>query len=104
MTFMNKILSYLGFCPSKESAQDFRVRNNTTTWIQKEYRDVIISGIVSGISVGVLFTIFLYLTQGEVPWASLFLYPIFFAIGHLISANLRERREAKKGEDVQRSE
>jgi len=31
MTFMNKLLTYLGFCPSKESAQDFRVRNNTIT-------------------------------------------------------------------------
>ncbi len=31
MTFMNKLLTYLGFCPSKESAQDFRVRNNTLT-------------------------------------------------------------------------
>ena len=31
MTFMNKILTYLGFCPSKESAQDFGVRNNTIT-------------------------------------------------------------------------
>jgi len=29
MTFMNKLLTYLGFCPSKESAQGFRVRNNT---------------------------------------------------------------------------
>ncbi len=69
--------------------------------MRKEYRNAIIRGIASGICVGVLFTIFLYLTQGEVPWASLFLYPIFFAIGHLISANLRERREAKKEEAVQ---
>ena len=29
MTFMNKLLTYLGFCPSKESAQRFRMRNNT---------------------------------------------------------------------------
>jgi len=28
MTFMNKLLTYLGFCPNKESAQGFRVRNN----------------------------------------------------------------------------
>ncbi len=72
--------------------------------MRKEYRDAIIRGIVSGISVGVLFTIFLYLTQGEVPWASLILYPIFFAFAHLISANLRKRREAKKEEVVQRRE
>ena len=31
MTFMNKILTYLGFCPSKESAQRFRKSNNTIT-------------------------------------------------------------------------
>ena len=31
MMFVNKILTYLGFCPSKESAQDFKVRNNTIT-------------------------------------------------------------------------
>ena len=31
MTFMKKLLTYLGFCPSKESAQRFRVRNNTIT-------------------------------------------------------------------------
>jgi hypothetical protein len=31
MTFLNKILTYLGFCPSKESAQGFKVRNNTLT-------------------------------------------------------------------------
>ena len=30
MTFMNKLLTYLGFCPSKESAQRFRVRNKIT--------------------------------------------------------------------------
>jgi len=34
MTFMNKILTYLGFCPSKESAQRFRIGNNTVTLIQ----------------------------------------------------------------------
>ena len=31
MTFLNKVLTYLGFCPSKESAQGFRVGNNTLT-------------------------------------------------------------------------
>jgi hypothetical protein len=31
MTFTNKLLIYLGFCPSKESAQRFRIRNDTLT-------------------------------------------------------------------------
>jgi len=31
MTFIDKLLAYLGFCPSKESAQRFRMRNNTIT-------------------------------------------------------------------------
>jgi hypothetical protein len=31
MTLKNKLLTYLGFCPSKESAQNFRERNNTTS-------------------------------------------------------------------------
>ncbi len=31
MTFINNLLTYLGFCPSKESAQGFRERNNTTS-------------------------------------------------------------------------
>ena len=63
--------------------------------MRKEY-NVIISGIVSWICVGGLFTIFLDLIQGEVPWASLFLYPIFFAIAHLIGVSLHKRREEKK--------
>ena len=29
MTFMNKLLTYLGFCPRKESARLFRISNNT---------------------------------------------------------------------------
>ncbi len=97
MTFMNKILTYLGFCPSKESAQDFGVRNNTLTLKRKEYRDAIISGI----SVGVLGTFVLYLIQGKVAWAFLFTYSISSFIFHLY---LNKRREAKKGEDVQRRE
>ncbi len=63
---------------------------------RKEYRDTIIRGIGSGTIGGVLITIFVYRIQGEVPWASLILYPIFFAFAHLIRANLRMRREAKK--------
>jgi len=97
MTFMNKLLTYLGFCPSKESAQGFRVRNKAITLKQKEYRNAIISGI----SVGVLGTIVLYLIQGKVAWAYLFTYPIFSFILHLY---LNKRREAKKEEDVQRRE
>ena len=31
MTLKNKLLTYLGFCPSKESAQRFRMINNTGT-------------------------------------------------------------------------
>jgi Mg2+/Co2+ transporter CorB len=31
MTFTNKILVFLGFCPSKESAQRFSVKNNSLT-------------------------------------------------------------------------
>ena len=65
MTFMNKILTYLGFCPSKESAQGFRVRNKANTLKQKEYRNAIIGGIGGGISVGVLFAIFFFLHRGK---------------------------------------
>jgi len=31
MTFIDKLLTYLGFCPSKESAQHFRIGNKTIT-------------------------------------------------------------------------
>ncbi len=94
MTFINNLLTYLGFCPTKVSAQDFNVRNNTISLKQKEYRDAIISGI----SVGVLGTIGLYIIQGKVAWAFLFTYTIFFPFAHLY---FNKRREAKKGEDVQ---
>ena len=95
MTFMNKLLTYLGFCPSKESAQDFGVRNNTLTLKQKEYRDAIISGVVTAI----LGTIILYLIQGKVAWAYLITYPILCVT---LKLYLNKRREAKKEEDVQR--
>ncbi len=72
--------------------------------MRKVYREAIIRGITSGIVIGLGLTIFFYLIRGEVVWPYLFLYPIFFAIGHLIRANLRERREAKKEEKVQRRE
>ena len=97
MTIKNKLLTYLGFCPSKESAQDFRVRNNTLTLKQKEYRDAIIRGI----SVGVLGTIVLSLLEGRIAWTFLFTYPIFSFLLHLY---LNKRREAMKEEDVQRRE
>jgi len=68
--------------------------------MRKEYRDAIIGGIGGGVGV----TIVLYLIRGEVTWAYLIAYPIFFALAHLISAYLRKRREAKKEEAVQRRE
>jgi RsiW-degrading membrane proteinase PrsW (M82 family) len=71
--------------------------------MRKVYREEVIRGIFSGIVIGVGFTIFVYLIRGEVVWSYLFLYPISFAIGHLIRANLRERREAKKEEKDQPS-
>ncbi len=97
MTFINNLLTYLGFCPSKESAQHFRVRNNTISLKQKEYRDAIIGGIGGAI----LGTIGLYIIQGKVAWAFLFTYSIFFPFAHLY---FNKRREAKKEEDVQRRE
>ena len=97
MTFRNKVLTYLGFCPSKESAQDFRVRNNTLTLKQKEYRDAIIRAI----GAAVIGTIVLSLIQGRVAWTFLFTYTISSFILRLYS---NKRREAKKEEDVQRRE
>ena len=63
-------------------------------FMRKEY-NVIISGIVSWICVGGLFTIFLELIQGEVPWASLITYPILSAIAYLIGVSLHRRKEEK---------
>jgi len=97
MTLRNRVLSYMGFCPSKESAQDFRVRNNTLTLKQKEYKEAIIGGIGGGIGG----TIILYILRREVPWAFLFTYPIFSFIFHIY---FNKRREAKKEEEVQRRE
>ena len=97
MMFMNKLLSYLGFCPRKESAQDFKVRNNTLTLTQKEYRDAIIGGIGGGIGG----TILIFIIQRRVAWAFLFTYLIFYPFVHLY---FNKRREAKKEKDVQRKE
>ena len=72
--------------------------------MRKVYREEIIRGIASGIVIGVGVTIFFYLIRGEVVWTYLFTYPIMFAIAHLVSANLRKRREAKKEEKDQRRE
>lgn len=52
--------------------------------MRKIYRDAIIGGIVGGVGV----TIILYLIRGEVAWAFLVTYPIFFAIAHLACANV----------------
>jgi len=97
MTLMNKILTYLGFCPSKESAQGFRVRNNKITLKQKEYRDALIRAI----SVGVGGTIIISIIQRRVAWAFLFTYTISSFFLHLY---LNKRLEAMKEEDVQRGE
>ena len=97
MTFMNKLLTYLGFCPSKESAQRFKIRNNTLTLKQKEYRDAIIRAIVGGVGG----TIPISLIQGRVAWTFLFTSTILSFILRLYS---NKRREAKKEKDVQRKE
>ena len=67
--------------------------------MRKELREEIIRGIVIGVGV----TIFFYLIRGEVVWTYLFTFPIMFAIAHLVSANIRKRREAKKEEKEQPS-
>jgi len=60
--------------------------------MKKEYRNAIISGILGGLSV----TIILYLIQVKVTWVYLIVYPIGFAIAHLIGVSLHKRREEKK--------
>ena len=102
MTFTNEVLTYLGFCPTKESAQRFRVRNNTLTLKQKEYRKAIIRGIGSGL-VGA--TLILYLNQGKYPWDPwrvIITYSIFFAMARLIGGLLRKRREEKNDQRRER--
>jgi len=56
--------------------------------MRKDYRDAIISGILGGLGV----IIVLYLMRGEVPWVYIIVYPIGFAITHLIGVSLRKRR------------
>ena len=89
MTFMNKLLTYLGFCPSKESAQDFRVRNNTITLKQKEYRNAIIAGVCAGVVNAIIFSIIL----GEFSWTYLILSVIVYPIAILTGHKLREKRK-----------
>ena len=71
--------------------------------MRKEYRDIIIGGIGGILSGGTV----LYLNQGKYswdPWRFIITYSIFHAFAHLIGGILRERREAKKEEAVQRRE
>ena len=63
--------------------------------MRKDYRDAIISGILGGL--GVITA--LYLVREKIRWVYI-IYPIGFAIAHLIGKNLRKRREAKKEEEV----
>ena len=97
MTFIGKLLTYLGFCPSKESAQRFRIGNNTITSIQKEYRDAIIGGIGGGIGSTILW----YILRGEFAWPNLIIFPISYFFAHLW---FNKRLKAMKEEDVQRRE
>ena len=100
MTFLNKLLTYLGFCPRKESAQRFRVRNNTITLKQKEYRNAIISGI--GVTIGN--TIIKFTIRGQFSWTSVIFSSIVYSFAFLIGLRLYKRKEAKKEGDVQRRE
>ena len=68
--------------------------------MRKDYRDAIISGILGGL--GVITA--LYLVREKITWVYIIVYPIGFAIAHLIGGSLRKRREAKKEEEVQRRE
>jgi hypothetical protein len=94
MTFMNKLLTYLGFCPSKESAQGFRVRNNTLTLKRKEYRDAIIRVVVGAIGGTILISII----QRRVAWAFLFTYLIFGIFIRFIHLYLNKRRGAVRAQ------
>ncbi len=97
MTFINNLLTYLGFCPSKESAQGFRISNNTLTLKQKEYRDAIIGAIGGGVGSFILW----YILRKEVAWAILIVYPIVAFKTHLW---FNKRLVAMKEDDVQRRE
>ena len=60
--------------------------------MEKEYRNVIISGIVGAI----LTVIFIYVRYGEIAWAFLFIYPPLSAAVQLY---LNKRREEKKDQE-----
>jgi len=100
MTFINNLLTYLGFCPSKESAQHFRVRNNTITLKQKEYRNAIIGGI----GVAMVDTIIEFTIRGQFSWPNVIFSSVVYPFGFLIGGRLYKRKEAKKEEAVQRRE
>ncbi len=53
--------------------------------MRKEYKEAIISGIVTSI----LVTIVLYLIQGKVAWAYLLTFPIFTFIIHYVRARYK---------------
>ena len=89
MTFMNKLLTYLGFCPSKESAQRFRVRNNTITLKQKEYRNAIIAGVCAGVVSAIIF----FIIQGYFSWTYLILSVILSPLALLVGLKMREKRK-----------
>ena len=38
MTFRNKILIYLGFCPSQESAKHFKIKNNESSELTHRWK------------------------------------------------------------------
>jgi hypothetical protein len=38
MTYINKILIYLGFCPSQESAKHFKIKNNESTELTHRWK------------------------------------------------------------------
>jgi len=100
MTFINKLLTFLGFCPSKESAQRFRVRNNTITSKQKEYGNAIISGI----GVAMVNTIIKFTIRGQLSWTNVIFSLVVYPFAFLIGLRLFKRKGAKKEESVQRRE
>ena len=100
MTLKNKLLTYLGFCPRKESAQDFRVRYNIITLKQKEYRNAIILGI----GVAMVSTIYEFSIRGQFSWPNVIFKSVVYPFAYLIGLRLHKRKETKKEETVQRRE
>jgi hypothetical protein len=88
----NKVLTYLGFCPSKESAQDFKVPNNTITLA----RAVVETGERSGLKLfgyyfgwAALFFMFSnffeLFPKGSIAW---WIFWVLFAFCALASSNI----------------